>query len=71
MKTILKSLKKQQEKVEKLIEKRESIYNRRSANWQESDNGAVYESDTIELDSVKDNLEDAIKSLQEMTGYYD
>ena len=70
MKTILISLKKNYEKVKKLIEKREDIYERRSEKWRESESGAVYESDTIELDCVKDNLEEAIKSLQEMTGFY-
>lgn len=70
MKQILKSLKTQFKKCEKIIEHREDVYERRTEKWQESDNGAVYQSDTIELDSVKDNLEEAIKSLQEMTGIY-
>jgi hypothetical protein len=69
MKQIQITLHKQLKKVEKLIVKREKIYFKRSENWQNSDNGAVYESDTIELDSVKDNLKEAISSLQEMTNF--
>jgi len=69
MKQIQIALYKELKKVQKLIVKREEIYFKRSENWQNSDNGAVYESDTIELDSVKDNLKDAISSLQEMTNF--
>jgi hypothetical protein len=69
MKQIQIALHKQLKKVEKLIVKREEIYFKRSENWQNSDNGAVYESDTIELDSVKDNLKGAISSLEEMTNF--
>ena len=66
MKQILTSLNKNLVKVTKLVDKRYDIYNRRTEKWKESKTGIVYESDTIELDCVKDNIEEAVKSLEEL-----
>lgn len=60
------TLSKLQKKIEKLIVKREENYSKRTKNWQNSDVGAVYKSDTKTLYQVKDDLKNAILSLEKI-----
>ena len=62
-----KALFKQLKTIEKTIEKRENIYSKRCEKWQMSDNGAIYESDTNDLDTIKDNIKSSIELLEQIT----
>jgi len=64
---IQKSLYKQLKIVEKLLKKRQELYNNRSEKWQMSDNGAVYESDNNDLETIKDNIKSSIELLEQIT----
>ena len=64
---IQKSLTKQKLFIKEVINKRESIYSKRSEKWQLSDNGGIYESDTLDLEIILDNIELSIELLEEIT----
>ena len=68
MKSVLKQLNKQLERVERNIEKKEDVFWNRSDTWQESDNGVDFMDKISELEEVRDNLQMSIESLEMFLG---
>jgi hypothetical protein len=66
IKSIIKNLEKQKDKIQELIEHREMYVENRSEKWQESEKCDDYEDATLDLGSRKDDLETLIDELKEL-----
>lgn len=66
MKTVINNLKKQLDKLNVIIEKREDKVLNASERWQESDKCEEFEDKTQEIEMQRDELENVIDGLEEL-----
>jgi len=66
MKTIIKNLEKQLEKLREHIQNREDKFDDRSEKWQESEKGEFFQDQTMEIESKADELDCLIDDLKEL-----
>lgn len=65
LKTIIKNLEKELDRLDELVTEREETFWDRSEKWQESEKGEEFEDKTNELDLLKGELDELIESLKE------
>ena len=66
MKKIVKSLEKQLEQLQELVQHRYDKFADRSENWQESEKGQEWDDKTMDIESQADELDSVIASLKEL-----
>lgn len=66
MKTIIKNLEKQLEKLREHIQNREDKFYDCSEKWQESEKGEFFQDQTLDIEYQADDLENVIDELKEL-----